>query len=167
MGYQFTGDTYQPVRVELAYQHYGKQDDTMSFSPSVSGYWHNQKNNTFPLPSESSLYMKTKADTLMVNVYYDIPVNNDISAYLMAGAGAAFIRNDVSWDTNVAGQALSAGASKNVTNLTWSAGAGISWNINENISLDTGIPIPMPGRQKTELLPATGLILRQVIPIQM
>ncbi|WP_258960036.1 outer membrane protein, partial [Klebsiella pneumoniae] len=94
VGYQFTGDTYQPVRVELAYQHYGKQDDTMSFSPSVSGYWHNQKNNTFPLPSESSLYMKTKAGTLMVNVYYDIPVNNDISAYLMAGAGAAFIRND-------------------------------------------------------------------------
>lgn len=157
VGYQFTGDTYQPVRVELAYQHYGKQDDTMSFSPSVSGYWHNQKNNIFPLPSESSLYMKTKADTLMVNVYYDIPVNNNISAYLMAGAGAAFIRNDVSWDTNVAGQALSAGASKNVTNLAWSAGAGISWNINENISLDTGYTYTDAGSAENRIVARNGI----------
>lgn len=129
----------------------------MSFSPSVSGYWHNQKNNTFPLPSESSLYMKTKADTLMVNVYYDVPVNNDISVYLMAGAGAAFIRNDVSWDTNVAGQALSAGASKNVTNLAWSAGAGISWNINENISLDTGYTYTDAGSAENRIVARNGI----------
>lgn len=157
VGYQFANENYQPVRAELAFQYYGKQNENMDFSPTVSGYWHNQSNNTFSLPSVSSLYTKTKANTLMVNVYYDIPLSTGISTYLMAGAGAAFISNDVYWKTNVAGQALDAGASKNVTNLAWSAGAGISWNINENISLDTGYVYTDAGSAENKIVARNGI----------
>ena len=93
----------------------------------------------------------------MVNVYYDIPLSDEISTYLMAGAGAAFISNDAYWKTNVAGQAMDAGASKNVTNLAWSAGAGISWNINENISLDTGYVYTDAGSAENKIVARNGI----------
>ena len=96
--------------------------------------------------------MKTKAGTLMVNVYYDIPVNNDISAYLMAGAGAAFIRNDVSWDTNVAGRHSVRGI-KNVTNLAWSAGRAFRGILMRIFRWIPVIPIPMRVGRKQNCCP--------------
>jgi opacity protein-like surface antigen len=63
--------------------------------------------------------------TAMANLYYDIgPTNSGITPYVMAGAGIANV--DVSW------------ASDTSTSFAWQIGAGLSYKIDDDFTVDVG-----------------------------
>lgn len=95
IGYKFANEFQQPVRVELAYQYFGSDKSSANLEPSAVGHWSPQQNDSFPLPAKTSFSKKTTVNTLMINTYYDMPVNEYMSPYIMAGVGAAFLKNSV------------------------------------------------------------------------
>lgn len=159
VGYRYAGDWQQPVRAELAYQYFGQSEQAFSFRPSASGYWNGDAKNNFSLPATAEIRQKTKVNTLMVNAYYDFPLGNDITPYLMAGVGAAFVRHNIATASNVGGQALAEDSySSKKTNLAWSFGAGVAWDATDNVSVEMGYAFTDAGDITTGWSASNGII---------
>ncbi|EKT62281.1 outer membrane protein [Providencia burhodogranariea] len=161
IGYKFANEFQQPVRVELAYQYFGSDKSSANIEPSAVGYWSPQQNDSFPLPAKTSFSKKTTVNTLMVNTYYDMPVNEYVSPYIMAGVGAAFLKNSANMQSNVAGQDIQSHSTSNKTNLAWALGTGVSWKVNENISIETGYTYTDVGNIKNSLTGHNGINANQ------
>lgn len=71
--------------------------------------------------------LKVESQSYMLNGYYDIDTQTKFSPYIMAGVGFADIK----------GKADTLGSISD-TNFAWQAGAGISYEVNQAISLDAG-----------------------------
>lgn len=159
VGYRFAGDWQQPVRAELALQTFGKSEKGVSFSPSANGYWNGNSSNHFSLPVVADIRQKTHVNTLMVNAFYDFPLGNDITPYVMAGVGAAFVHHNITTSSNVGGQALAEDSySRKKTNLAWAVGAGVAWEATDNISLELGYTFTDAGDIATDWSAANGII---------
>ncbi|WP_017891210.1 outer membrane protein [Serratia sp. S4] len=158
VGYRFVDARQQPVRVEFAFQHFGKSDKSFSLNPSVTGHWVGQAGASFPLPASADIRQSTRASTLMVNTYYDYTVGGNFTPYVMAGIGAAFVRNTVSNNSNVGGQTLSSGDfSHRATNLAWALGTGISWAVTRQVSVDVGYVFTNAGDISTTYSAKNGI----------
>ncbi|AQT65914.1 hypothetical protein B0W01_20630 [Serratia marcescens] len=159
VGYRFADDWQQPVRAELAFQTFGKSEKDFSFKPSANGYWNGDAKNNFALPATADVRQKTRVNTLMVNAFYDFPLGNDITPYVMAGVGAAFVRHNIATSSNVGGQALAEdGYSSKKTNLAWAVGAGVAWDATENVSVELGYTFTDAGDITTNWSAANGII---------
>ncbi|WP_272577784.1 outer membrane beta-barrel protein [Providencia sp. PROV271] len=159
VGYRFADDWQQPVRTELAFQTFGKSEKDFSFKPSASGYWNGNVNNNFALPATANVYQKTNVNTLMVNAFYDFPLGNDITPYVMASVGAAFVHHNISTSSNVGGQALEEDSyNSKKTNLAWAVGAGVAWDATENVSVELGYTFTDAGDMNTHWSAENGII---------
>ncbi|MDT0204621.1 MULTISPECIES: outer membrane protein [Serratia] len=158
LGYRFANELEQPVRVELAFQHFGKSDKDFSASSQATGYWGGQTSGAVTLPTANDVRQSTRVSTLMVNTYYDYTLGGAVTPYLMAGIGAAFVRNTVSSNSNVAGIALNSGDFSNrKTNLAWALGAGVSWAASDNVALEMGYTFTNAGDIKTAYTAQNGI----------
>ncbi len=159
VGYRFADDWQQPVRVELAFQTFGKSEKEFSFQPSANGYWNGDVKNNFALPATADVRQKTRVNTLMVNAFYDFPLGNEITPYVTAGVGAAFVRHNIATSSNVGGQALAEdGYNSKKTNLAWAVGAGVAWDATENVSVELGYTFTDAGDITTDWAAANGII---------
>ncbi|WP_336713380.1 outer membrane beta-barrel protein [Pectobacterium aroidearum] len=159
VGYRFAGDWQQPVRAEMALQTYGKSGKEFSLSPSANGYWNGAARNNFSLPATADVHQKTRVNTLMVNAFYDFPLGNGITPYVMAGVGAAFVRHNISTASNVGGQSLiKYSTSSKKTNLAWAIGTGVAWDATESVSVELGYTFTDAGDIDTDWSAANGII---------
>lgn len=159
VGYRFASDWQQPVRAELAFQTFGKSEKDFSFRPSTSGYWNGDAKNKFTLPATADVRQKTRVNTLMVNAFYDFPLGNDITPYVMAGVGAAFLDHNIATSSNVGGQGLAENNySSKKTNLAWAFGAGVAWDATEKVSVEMGYTFTDAGSVTTDWSAANGII---------
>ena len=158
IGYRFANDIQQPVRVELSIQNFGQSEQNFQSASSVNGYWVGQKDSKFPLQTSTQVQQTTRASTLMVNTYYDYPLGGNITPYVMAGVGAAFVKNSVSGNSNVGGQTLAWSDFNNrATNLAWALGVGVSWAVDEHLSFDSGYTFTDAGEITTPSLATNGI----------
>lgn len=84
--------------------------------------------------------------TLMANAYYDFDLGLPFKPYVKGGAGLAFTSTDAFLDTTIdsgvdgiaAGTVITdqAFGTNKETDFTWSLGAGVSYPLADNISLD-------------------------------
>lgn len=159
VGYRFADDWQQPVRAELAFQTFGKSDKDFSFKPSANGYWNGELKSNFVLPATADVRQKTRVNTLMVNAFYDFPLGNMITPYVIAGVGAAFMHHNIATSSSVGGQMLGENNySSNKTNLAWAVGAGVAWDLTENVSVELGYTFTDAGDISTDWSAANGII---------
>jgi opacity protein-like surface antigen len=71
--------------------------------------------------------------TFMGNLWYDVPLSDEIKPYLGGGAGVAIVDGDFHYN----GQDTDAFDSSEVA-FAFQLGAGLRWMVSENIALDVG-----------------------------
>jgi opacity protein-like surface antigen len=78
-----------------------------------------------------------KNQTLLFNAYYDFNTNTAFTPYIGAGLGVARLKGTMNWVEDIDdGSSISSGKSR--TNFAWQIGAGVAYNINENVAVDLG-----------------------------
>jgi opacity protein-like surface antigen len=147
VGYDFNKKFQVPVRTELEYSIFsevsGKKssDNFLDYGPNYS----------------ASAKQKLQIQTLFLNAYYDFHNDTAFTPYIGGGLGLAFINSKGSFTyavqppavTDDFKYALSPG-SKNSTNFAWNIGAGVAYDINDNISLDLGYRFAGLGKAETK-----------------
>jgi opacity protein-like surface antigen len=87
---------------------------------------------------------KVQANTLFVNAYYDFATGTQFTPYVGAGLGLAFLNSKWrSSDDDSLG-------SKMRTNFAWNVGAGVAYEIVQNVSLDLGYRFAGLGQGRTK-----------------
>jgi len=120
-GYDFSKKLNIPVRAELEYAAFTEAE-------------------VWPGATYGQSY---RAQTLFMNVYYDINTGTKFTPYVGAGLGAGFIRTKYNDD------GLS-GGSKTVTNFAWNIGLGLGYQFTNNIAMDIGYRFADLGKVYTE-----------------
>lgn len=119
------------VRVELEYN-YRKPTVKSMFTP-----YHDS--------GDSILYadkVKVSHDSMMVNAYYDFNTNTKFTPYVGGGIGVARLKANGK-------EAIAAnvgktdfygvdGLSRSKNNFAWNVGAGVGYQVNENVTIDAG-----------------------------
>jgi opacity protein-like surface antigen len=90
--------------------------------------------------------LKTQAQTLFVNAYFDIDTATPFTPYVGAGLGLAFLRSKGNW--NILDVSESYG-SKTKTNFAWNLGAGVAYDFTQNVALDLGYRFAGLGKART------------------
>ena len=125
VGYDFWHQFKLPVRAELEFAMRGDSSNTEE-GTFGSGSVYEELKSTF------------NATTLMANFFYDFRNDSDFTPYVMAGAGVAFIRSEVEYRGEFGNRDIHMSDSDNFTNFAWNIGAGVAYNVNENIAVDLG-----------------------------
>ena len=116
VGYDFFPQHNLPIRTEIEFALRGNNDRSETFNYGTK--FKSTINNS----------------TLMLNLFYDFHNDSDFTPYITAGAGIAFI-----YAKNVISNYQSyLSVNKNTTNFAWNLGAGIAYNVNENVAIDLG-----------------------------
>lgn len=126
LGYDFRPQFDVPVRMELEYG----ASDHISKTASVKVF-----RRRVPFRA------KIGVQTLLFNVYADIPNSSSFTPYIGAGAGVAFIT------TEAGGMGLSADRTDSVP--AGQAGIGCSYTFNRHLSLDMGYRFVLMGNTDT------------------
>lgn len=121
VGYNFQYRYKVPVRVELNYTAHGRLDKGKA---SSTLYGADFKHDS-----------KLGLQTLMTNVWLDIPTGLPITPYLGAGVGVAYIEYKGKQTFN---NAQIMNTSRYLTNFAWQVGTGINYKVNDQWSLDLG-----------------------------
>ncbi|OTG86112.1 hypothetical protein B9T31_08715 [Acinetobacter sp. ANC 4558] len=66
----------------------------------------------------------------MVNGYYDFKYTSKFTPYVSLGIGATGVKNS---QTEIS---INDSVSSTDTHFTWSAGAGVAYNVTDNVALD-------------------------------
>ena len=88
-----------------------------------------------PPPPIDPVHAKVQANTLMFNLYYDMPSWHGFTPYVGAGIGMAFVDLQGVTFTNGTVVRLSG---QDETNFAWSLMAGVSTDIGRGMKLDVG-----------------------------
>lgn len=124
IGYDFSVHCYAPIRAELELAMRGKAKKDWKGSDEYGSY----KDN-----------IKTGVTSIFANVYYDFHNQSDFTPYIGAGLGAARTKIELSdryYDGIAAG--IKRSMSESEWNFAWNVGAGLSYKLNEQASLDLG-----------------------------
>ena len=81
--------------------------------------------------------IKLKNQTLLFNAYYDFNTNTALTPYVGAGLGVARLKGTMNWVEEL-DDGCSVGSGKSRTNFAWQIGAGIAYNLNQNVAADLG-----------------------------
>ena len=86
---------------------------------------------------DDKIDVKTQVHSLMANAYYDVPTDLPVRPYVGAGIGLAYLKasgkyNDTWWPED------SWKESKSKINFAYQIGAGVSYDLTKNWTLDTG-----------------------------
>ena len=139
-GYDFNEHYGTPVRLELNYtaRSQAKSSKDRQFYPGSGDVM--------------KLEQKTDLQTLMLNMWADIPTGTAFKPYVGGGIGVAFVDYDVNntfhYDDGTKEKFYS--GSKSTTNLAWSLGAGVAYDINPSFTLDLGYRFINAGKVKVK-----------------
>lgn len=143
VGYNFAPRHSIPVRAELEYALFSEAKGKGSHAEYDMG--------TLDV---YGLKQKHQIHTLFVNAYYDITNETVFTPYIGAGVGMAFVRTKAEANFNDYGTgddwSLSGSSSRKTnTNFAWNIGAGVSWELNQQVSLDLGYRFAGLGKVKS------------------
>lgn len=96
--------------------------------------------------STSSNNFQVSTQRLMLNGYRDIPMGRDFSAYGTLGIGVAFVSAG-GWQGNTGRQF----ENRSQNNLAYSAGVGVKYSLNKQVSVDLGYRYVDMGNVKSGL----------------
>ena len=74
----------------------------------------------------------------MLNVYYDIDTGTKFTPYVGGGIGMAYLKNKTKVTGSTTAGALNLGSSESENNFAWNIGAGVSYALNDKVSIDAG-----------------------------
>lgn len=111
------------VRTELEYGYNGKAklDGSADFSIQPGG-----------AVTSINYRSQIKSQFLMANIYYDFDTSTKLTPYLGAGIGYARLKAD----NGASLRTFSKNFSKSSNNFAWNLTAGVSYQLNENFSID-------------------------------
>lgn len=118
------------IRVELEYN-YRK--------PTVRSQVHPYADGT--VKGFDAEKIKVSHDSVMINAYYDFDTNTKFTPYVSGGIGVARLKANGKV-ANVEHGATTTyeidGLSRSKNNLAWNLGAGVGYQVNENVVVDAG-----------------------------
>ena len=94
-------------------------------------------------PDSPDVHVKMKATTIFANAFYDFHATEKIKPYLGAGLGWARISTKLNWSYHPAPDARPdlehfINHSESTNKFAFHVGAGVAYNLTENIALDLG-----------------------------
>lgn len=117
---------YGRVRGELELGWNDDAKDSNNFAFKVKDTY------THKFATELSVY------SAMLNVYYDIDTGTKFTPYVGGGIGLAHLKNKTKVTGSTPAGALNSGSSESENNFAWNIGAGVSYAVNSNVSIDAG-----------------------------
>ncbi len=127
-GYDFSERYGTPVRLELNYtaRSEAKSNKDREFNPGSANVM--------------NLEQKTDMQTLMLNMWADLPTGTAFKPYVGGGIGVAFVDYNVNNTNNYYDGTKENfySGSKSTTNFAWSLGAGVAYDVNPSFTLDLG-----------------------------
>lgn len=117
---------YGQVRGELELGWNDDAKDSNNFAFKVKDTY------THKFATELSVY------SAMLNVYYDIDMGTKFTPYVGGGIGLAHLKNKTKVTGSTPAGALNSGSSESENNFAWNIGAGVSYAVNSNVSIDAG-----------------------------
>ncbi|MBQ8677644.1 MAG: porin family protein [Alphaproteobacteria bacterium] len=82
----------------------------------------------------ASAIMKADIQTYMLNLYYDINTGTALTPYISGGIGLAHIKAK----SNYVDGTTTSNLSKSTNEFAWQLGAGVSYALNDKVSIDLG-----------------------------
>jgi opacity protein-like surface antigen len=73
--------------------------------------------------------------TFMANLWYDVPLSEDVTPYIGGGAGLAIVDGDPGYDVNSDFDPI---FKNSEVAFAFQVGAGLRWHVWENVALDVG-----------------------------
>ena len=148
VGYNFNEQFGAPVRVELNY--------TARSESKMSG---KKWDYLYDLEGTPFVYLdhaeKVDLQTLMVNLWADIPTGTAFRPYVGGGICAAFLKykNNTDFRLNSTGEAVGTftSGSESATNFAWSLGGGVAYDFTPNWTMDLGYRYINAGKISTEV----------------
>ena len=117
---------YGQLRGELELGWNDKAKDSNDFAFKLT----NTYNHRFA--TELSVY------SAMLNVYYDIDTGTKFTPYIGAGLGYAHLKNKAKVSGSIEKVPFAISNSESENNLAWNIGAGVSYAVNDKVSIDAG-----------------------------
>ena len=134
IGFDFSKISNINARAELEYTY----KDKAKFSPDLNQITFVEGNNSgtesAPNGTPSFFIHELRTQSLMLNAYYDFKNASKFTPYVSAGAGVTHAKNTQILNPEFA-EVDSLGSDTN-NSFTWSAGAGVSYKVTENVALD-------------------------------
>ena len=147
LGYGFEN---VPLRMEVAYNYIGRSD--FKWDPLVPG-------EDIPDVVLVDTKVRVNTNTLMLNFFGDIVMDDDWIPYLMVGLGYGV--NSAKLERSVDHLAADTSSTlnsetKNTGNFVWNAGVGINYVINENFSFGAQVAYVGLGKIKVDAVDTTN-----------
>lgn len=159
VGYEFSTEWQQPIRLELAYLSAGSIRQSNTEATTMSSSWTDGDKYVQSLPTTVSREQKTRVSTAMLNGYYDYTTGTALTPYIMGGVGMAFLKNTSSVSQSGAGLSFNSDDfGKSNARVAWSLGAGVAWALTPKLSLDAGYMFTNAGDVTTEGTVSNGII---------
>ena len=134
VGFDFSKISNINARAELEYTY----KDKAKFSPDLNQitFVEGDDSGTESLPNGTpGLFInELRTQSLMLNAYYDFKNTSKFTPYVSAGAGVTRVKNKQTLNSEFSEEG-SLGSDTN-NSFTWSAGAGVSYKVTENVALD-------------------------------
>lgn len=128
VGYDFSVISPVNVRAELEYNY----KDSTQFNSNTNQIITTEGDDSESQTGDELLFSnKVKAESLMLNSYYDFKNTSKFTPYISAGVGVTRVKNE-STDIEFPDYSFS----KSDNHFTWSAGVGVAYNITNNVALD-------------------------------
>jgi Opacity protein and related surface antigens len=130
-GNDFSYSTAYPIRVEAEYIYHG--EGQFGKGPSIVNALDNAGNYV------ASQKFKIKAHSLMVNGFYDINMDSAFTPYIGGGIGMAYLKSAYTSSFRVNGnEGHRVSTSSNDWSFAWNIGGGVSYALDNQMSLDFG-----------------------------
>lgn len=133
IGFDFSKISNLDVRTELEYAY----KDKAKYNPNISSISAGGRVRVPPTNIRSPFVNEISNQSLMINAYYDFKNTSKFTPYLSAGAGISRVKNNTSslLDEDRFDEPKT-NFSDTSNSFTWSAGAGVSYKMTENLALD-------------------------------
>lgn len=139
-GFDFGKVTNINARAELEYTYKDKE----KFAPNLIGGTSTSNGVTTEVnvTGNEKIFNELQSQSLMLNGYYDFKNSSKFTPYLSAGAGITRIKST----RQISGDTVSVKDTDNT--FTWSIGAGVAYQVNEQVVLDLGYKYVDAGEMK-------------------
>jgi opacity protein-like surface antigen len=134
VGFDFSKISNLDVRTELEYTY----KDKTKYAPNVASFSDNRGERVAPENTSSLFVNELSNQSLMINTYYDFKNTSKFTPYLSAGAGISRVKHKT-FTNKIEGpdfDEANISFSDTSNNFTWSAGAGVSYKMTEDLALD-------------------------------
>ena len=142
IGFDFSKISKINARAELEYTY----KDKANFSPTINRFEITNMGTTttdYSPAGQQVLLNQLKSQALMLNGYYDFKNSSKLTPYIGVGLGLTHVKNKQSL-VGLPEESFS----DTDNHFTWSAGAGVAYNVTENVAFDLGYRYVDAGKMK-------------------